>query len=92
MFVIDRNFPDGPPELTDRIADHLVQWMVSPPAVFYSVNGGTFNDANLKTTLMAGELPAELTECLAKGLPLLRDEATRPGNWERVPLPKPKNK
>ena len=40
VFLTDQIFPDAPPALTDRIAEHLVQWMTNPPVIFFFANAG----------------------------------------------------
>lgn len=89
VFLTDHAFPDAPPELTDRIAEHLAQWMTNPPVVFYRAVGESFAARPVEFTPLAGEISAESFDSLRLGLPSLLDAADRADDWEQVPLPKP---
>ncbi len=59
VFLIDRAFPDAPRELTDRVSDHLVQWMANPPVVFFSSSSESFAARPVEITRLAGEISPE---------------------------------
>ena len=88
VFVTDQHFPDASPELTDRVAEHLVQWMANPPLVFFSVDDRSFESRPVSTTALAGELPDDYSHVWQAGLPSLLDAANFEEEWETVPLPK----
>lgn len=90
VFVIDRAFPGAPRELTDRVADHLVQWMTNPPVVFFSANGESFEVRPVEITPLAGDISSDYFGALTQELPSLLDEAIHAENWEQVPLPAPR--
>jgi len=91
IFVTDTHFPDAPAELTDRVAEHMVQWMANPPLVFFSADDRSFQSRPLTPTALAGTLPDDYTEVWQAGLPSLLDAATKDDDWETVPLPKPRS-
>ncbi|MCP4170083.1 MAG: hypothetical protein GY758_04835 [Fuerstiella sp.] len=88
VFLTDSVFPDAPPELTTRIADHLAQWMTNPPVAFFSVGSASFDVRPLEVTRLAGQITTEFSDALELGLPLLVDAATQADQWEQVPPPK----
>jgi len=88
VFLTDRRFPHAPPELTDRIADHLVQWMTNPPVAFFVAGAGSFAARPIEVKLLAGQISPEYLEALTRGLPSLLDAADQADQWEEVPLPK----
>lgn len=70
VLAADAPFPDAPAGLTQRVADHFVEWMTSPPVVFLLLNdqGGSYE------TLAGGwaegdraAFDAGLVELLASG-------------------------
>ena len=85
VFLTDRVFPDASPELTDRVSEHLVQWMTNPPVVFFSVAGRSFDVRPVEVTSIAGEISAEFFDALTHGLPPLLDMVREPDEWESVP-------
>ena len=88
VFLTDSVFPGAPDELTDRIADHLAQWMTNPPVVFFSSEAGSFDVSPVAVTRLAGDISAELSTAFDAGLPALLEAATQTDQWEQVPLPK----
>ncbi|MEQ9409540.1 MAG: hypothetical protein RIK87_17525 [Fuerstiella sp.] len=88
VFLTDDAFPEAERELTVRVAEHLVQWMTSPPVVFFTADGTPFESRPTDISLIAGEIPADFHEAFIGGLPALLDAADNPADWEEVPLPK----
>ena len=88
IFLTDSVFPDAPCELTERIADHLAQWMTNPPVVFFSSDGGSFDMRPVEVTRLAGDISAEFFTAFDAGLPALLEVATQTDPWEQVPPPK----
>jgi len=88
VFLIDRAFPDAPQELTDRVSDHLVQWMANPPVVFFSASNESFAARPVAITRLAGEISPEFLESLKLGLPSLLDAASHTEDWEQVSSPR----
>ncbi len=89
VIIIDKHFPDAPPQLTHRVAEHLVQWMANPPLVFFSADDGSFEPRPITMTAIAGGLPGDYASAWEAGLPCLLDAAHRAEEWEMVPPPKP---
>lgn len=85
VFLIDDNFPDAPPELTTRVAEHLAQWMTNPPVAFFSVSGASFANRPVETNLLAGEISDEHLSTLQLALPSLLDVINKTDAWEQVP-------
>ncbi len=88
LFLTDKAFPHAPPELTERIAEHLVQWMSNPPVIFFSVAGGSWTTRPIEITSIAGDISPAYFDALQLGLPSLLDAVSQADRWERVPLPK----
>lgn len=84
VFLTDSEFPHAGPELTGRIADHLAQWMTSPPVAFFSANSGTFDVRPMEFTTLAGEISTEFAAAFEQGLPALLEAAGQTDPWEQV--------
>ncbi|MDA1232800.1 MAG: hypothetical protein O2856_18685 [Planctomycetota bacterium] len=89
VFLIDCEFPHASPELTARIAEHLVQWMTNPPVIFLIIETGSMAQRPIEIKRVAGEMSAECSRALELGLPTLLDASNHADMWEQVPLPKP---
>jgi hypothetical protein len=89
VFVADGPFAQATPELTPRVAEHFVEWMTSPPVVFFLCAGGFTARAPVSLTPVAGELAADHHAPLQAGLTVLRRVLAQPGCWELAP-PKPR--
>lgn len=85
IFVTDRILPDSTPELTDRVAEHLVQWMTNPPVTFFKTVSGSFQNRPVALSLLAGEIPDDRLSVLDGGLPQLLDASDSAELWELVP-------
>jgi hypothetical protein len=71
IFVADGPFLQAPPELTDRVAEHFVQWMTRPPVVFFTAVNGFGATGGFSLNQVAGEMDAEYPQSLDVGLPAL---------------------
>lgn len=88
VLLIDGDFPDAPPELTARTADHLAGWMVNPPLSFHRVeNCSAIGKWNGELVTVAGELDEASLDNLKAGLLELAELAQQPAHWEEAPLP-----
>jgi hypothetical protein len=85
VFVADGPFAQTPPELTPRVATHLVEWMTRPPVVFFITNRGFGTQEPPTLDRVAGELDAPLRTALDAGLSALGDVWDRQDAWELVP-------
>jgi hypothetical protein len=84
VFVADGPFAQAGFELTQSVADHFVEWMNSPPVVFFtSAAGWDADPASL--TRLAGDLDAAYVEPLRNGLPALGRAVLEPDLWELAP-------
>lgn len=81
VFVADGAFLDAPPELTNRVAEHFVEWMTSPPVVFF-VRESEQGDAELKP--IAGEITPEWREAVVTGLPRMISQCGEDDPWELI--------
>ena len=88
VFVADGNFVDATPELTERLANHMVEWMVKPPVVFCIAEQGLNPNCEPDLKTVAGELPAEHAAALLAGLPKLFAAMSDVEPWELVPKPR----
>ena len=90
VFVTDACFQQAPAELTQRVADHFVEWMTSPPVVFFVGDHAFSADAPLSLTQYAGHIDADHRQALLAGLPRLCATLHDSTNWE--PAPQKKNR
>lgn len=91
IFVTDHVFPHAPLILTERVAEHLVQWMSKPPVTFFTITSGSWETRPTEVAIMAGEMSAEYLKALQLGLPFLLDAVDQQDQWEQVALPKPRS-
>ena len=70
-FVVDADFEKANPELTQRVADHFVEWMSSPPVVFFSSANGFPKNEIPTLNKLAGNLDDAGRKALETGLPRL---------------------
>ena len=85
VFLADGLFAQAPPELTPRVAEHFVEWMTSPPVVFFVREGGFAQSGSLSLHCVAGELEDALRSPLETGMPALFAALDQPGVWEIIP-------
>jgi hypothetical protein len=85
VFVADGPFASATPELTQRVAEHFVEWMTSPPVVFFtSVLGfGAGQPSSLHK--VAGDLEAAHLAAFHTGLPALLSVLDQADAWELAP-------
>ncbi|TWT93886.1 hypothetical protein [Stieleria varia] len=84
LIVANGPFPDADAELSTRLAEHFVQWMISPPATYIILSD--WNDDS-GMNVVAGEMPESDNTLLASGLSVLVDSRRQPDDWEHVPGP-----
>ncbi|MBW3596110.1 MAG: hypothetical protein KY475_02415 [Planctomycetes bacterium] len=82
VFVADGPFTEAAAELTPAVAEHFIQWMVSPPCAFFIAKGGFA--ANKKPSLkrIAGELDSTHQGALESCLPALLEAMRNDEAWE----------
>jgi hypothetical protein len=85
VFVADGPFPQAPPELTTRVAKHFVEWMTSPPVVFFTRDSRSGEREQFLLHKVAGELADPYAEPLHAGLVTLLDTLEQPDIWELAP-------
>lgn len=88
LLAADGAFPTGDTELTERLANHFVQWMISPP-VSYVVTTKAFqiqHEGDL--SVVAGELSPSVSSLFRKALPSLVSQFAEPEYWELVHRPR----
>jgi hypothetical protein len=71
IFLADGPFVQATPELTCRVADHLVEWMTSPPVVFFISVDGFRRGEDLSLNKIAGDLDGPYRASFETGLPAL---------------------
>lgn len=85
VFVADGPFTAAPPELTARVAEHFVAWMLNPPVVFF-ISANSFEPARqLTLTPLAGELGDADHRALETGLARLFGLLGDGSVWEYLP-------
>lgn len=80
VLAADRLFPDAAPELTQRVADHFVEWMTSPPVVFLVLSG-----ESPRYQQLAGDWAAESRGAFETGLADLLAARSQEQYWELIP-------
>ena len=86
VFVTDACFQQAPAELTQRVADHFVEWMTSPPVAFFVSEQAFTADAPLSLKQLAGQISPEHQQSLLAGLPRLFAEMREASRWESAPV------
>lgn len=81
VVATDGPFPDASAELTQRVADHFVEWMTRPPVVFVLLGGG----AAAEHQTVAGDWPADRRAAFELGWDDLAAARSNPQLWELVP-------
>jgi hypothetical protein len=84
VFVADGLFVEADAALTPRVAEHFVEWLTSPPVVFFSTDRGFAGPESPSLNRVAGEMAALLHTALERGLNALRSDLGRPDAWELV--------
>jgi len=86
VFITDARFAQAPAELTQRVADHFVEWMTSPPVVFFVSDRAFTADAPLSLNQLAGQIASDHYQSLLTGLPRLFSELEESAHWEPAPI------
>ena len=71
--------------LTQRVADHFVEWLSNPPVVFLVCQEGFSARPQPRPVRLAGELEAAREEILISRLPALFDAVAQADRWEQIP-------
>jgi hypothetical protein len=79
-FLFDGVLPGTTDELTRRVADHFVEWMLNPSVIVLTRNGEAAGVHQPKS--LAGTISRPLEEALAAGLGPLTAAAADAGAWE----------
>lgn len=86
IFITDREFDRHDPELTQRVADHFVEWMSRPPVAFFlSVAGWPADTAESSMRPLAGEVEPDTNTTLDHALPRLIELLGHAESWELAP-------
>jgi hypothetical protein len=85
VFVADACFEHAPAELIERVAEHFVIWMTSPPVAFFISDNRFPTDKAFALRNLAGELPESYRTALDAGLPVLSAARESSNVWEEAP-------
>jgi hypothetical protein len=85
VFLADGPFVQATPELTCRVAEHFVEWMTSPPVVFFTSVEGFARGRALSLNKVAGELDGQYRQSLDAGLPALLGVMGDLAAWDLAP-------
>jgi hypothetical protein len=85
VFVADDEFQNTSSDLTQRVADHFVEWMSKPPVAFFTCENGWSTSVGLTLNQLAGNLDQADQQALAEGLPRLIAALDDRDLWEVVP-------
>jgi hypothetical protein len=80
-FVFERPLPEPTGRLTGAVAEHFVQWMLSPPVVVL-VSADGFDTAAPRLDKVAGDIDAPLEELLRSRLGALLAARADESAWE----------
>lgn len=85
VFVFESKLPHAAAELTERVADHFVQWMANPPVVAFLSEDGFSAQSAAKLTKLAGELDQPLAVPFAESVVQLFAKLSDADAWELIP-------
>jgi len=85
VFLADGPFQQAGPELAGRVGEHFVEWMASPPVVFFTTDGSFAPNAIPSLNQLAGDLQPSYREALLAGLQDLFAAMSRADQWELAP-------
>jgi hypothetical protein len=89
VFVADGPFIQAAPELTPRVAEHFVEWMTSPPVVFFTRDARFAGEEPVALQKVAGDLNGPYAEPLQTGLAALLGTLKQLDAWELAPPKRP---
>jgi hypothetical protein len=81
-FLFDGTLPETTADLTVRVAEHFVEWMLNPPVVVFTATGDEGGPELPGFRRLAGTLDQAAEEALRAGLDPLRARVAEPGAWE----------
>jgi hypothetical protein len=82
VFIADADFEPANPLLTQRVAEHFVEWMTNPPVVFFTCGDEISNGAELTLIQIAGEMEHADRTALETALIPLREATQETSLWE----------
>jgi hypothetical protein len=90
VFLADAPFQRASRELTDRVAEHFVQWMNQPPVTFLMGDLGLATDSGAVSrpaalARLAGQSDGKLEAWLGELAPRLAAMMRDPQRWETAP-------
>ncbi|MCA9057286.1 MAG: hypothetical protein KDA85_02255 [Planctomycetaceae bacterium] len=83
LLIADAPFPSAFPEVTQRVAQNLVDWVSRPPLI--SAVAAADPDGVLSLQVLAGEDDPAAVELALSALPTLKQQMTQDSLWEQVP-------
>jgi len=84
LLIADARFPNAADGITERLAEHFVQWMLNPPATFLIWNGGLNNKNQLGFERIDGDLPDPISAVVAAAMTCLTSQFDEPEKWELI--------
>lgn len=90
VLIANEPFANGSDGLTQRVADHFVDWMAKPPVAFFIWNR-LFDESDPAQSTdaipdpIAGEISDEQRAALRTALSSLSQHVADPAAWEHVP-------
>ncbi len=88
LLIADGRFVEADPAITQRLADHFVQWMINPPITYIIANPDFEIHSADQIKVIAGTCLPEVTTVLQTGLPGLVKQIATPESWELITRPK----
>jgi hypothetical protein len=82
VFLFEGLLDRAPVELTQRVADHFVEWMSSPPVVAFASQNGFRSSDTPKLDKLAGEMDQPLKQTLDASLAALLAAMADTDLWE----------
>jgi len=82
VFIFDEQLEDPSGQLTQRVAEHFVEWMTNPPVVAFAAHDGFADIKPGQLERLAGDPDPTLQNVLNDSLPALASATAAPELWE----------
>ncbi|EMI17933.1 hypothetical protein RMSM_05135 [Rhodopirellula maiorica SM1] len=87
VLIADGDFPEADENVTPRLAEHFVQWMMNPPVVYLRAPQGFNVQDTADLEVIAGDFPEEIASTVQAGLSQLVALQSDADCWERIATP-----
>jgi len=84
VFIVNTKFDESAGPLTQRVAEHFVEWLSNPPVVFFISEGGFSSQSSPQLKRLAGQLDPDRERLLNSRLAELFQAAGNADRWELI--------